>query len=38
MSSDGYGGSVLEHSAVDGVTAVQIPLFNVYNMLVTIYI
>ena len=36
MSPDGYGGSVLEHSAADGVTAIQTVLYSINNMLVII--
>ena len=34
MSPDGYGGSILEHSAADGVTAVQTLLYSINHMLV----
>ena len=36
MSPDGYGGSILEHSAADGVTAIQTLLYSINNMLVII--
>ena len=36
MSPDGYGGSVLEHSAADGVTAIQTLLYSINHMLVII--
>lgn len=34
MSPDGYGGSILEHSPADGVTAIQTLLYSINNMLV----
>ena len=36
MSSDGFGGCILEHTACDGVTSIQAPLFAMNNMLVII--
>ena len=38
ISPDGYGGSVLEHSAADGTAAIQLIFYVVNNVYVCVYV